>query len=203
MFIGLVCAQVGVAARLRRLSMRLPILLALTLVSLVARADAASQPEAATGPSAAQTARAKAQWQLSVSPTANDGTRSVLATLPADAPIPSGFSQVTPKLVLRYRSGQTVAYVACDTFLGDETVDAIATFGSEPPVAQKWTLSSDGRTAFVPGDALAFIRRLEKADAFSVRFSRPKHDPITISFTPTETNLVIKALLSAGVKYAR
>ena len=103
--------------------------------------------------------------------------------------------------MLRYRSGQTIAYVAFDTFLGDEAVDATVTFGSASAVHQKWPLSPDGRTAFVPGDALAFIRHLQKVDSFAIRIDRPKREPIVVSFSPMQTDLVIKALLAAGVKY--
>jgi hypothetical protein len=163
-----------------------------------ASAAAPASPEPST-PSAGPT-RSKTQWELSVS-ARDDGSRSVLASLPADAPIASGFSQVTPKLVLRYRAGQTVAYIVFDTFLGDEPVNASVTFGSAPAVHQKWPLSSDGRTAFVPGDALAFIRQLQKVDSLAIRIDRPKRAAIAVSFSPTQTDLVIKALLAAGVKY--
>lgn len=147
-------------------------------------------------------APSRSEWSLSVSAAAADGSRSVLATLPADAPIESGFAQVTPKLILRYRSGETVAYVACDKFLGDDAVTVVATFGAESPVKQTWQLSSDGRTAFVPGDALAFIRHLQKVASFSIRIEQPKGKAaVAVSFSPKQTDLVIKALLAAGVKY--
>lgn len=144
----------------------------------------------------------KPQWELSVTPENEAGTRSVAATLRADTPITSGFSQVTPTLVLRYGHGRILALVNFDSFLGSgETVAVTVTFGREPGVVQAWPLSADGRAAFAPGDALAFVQQLQKVESVSLRVAPAKREPFTVLFSPRQTDLVLKALLAAGVKY--
>lgn len=168
-------------------------------------AAAEPSPSSTTAPASQATGNATAdeapRWRLSVGTPGEDGTRPVTATLLADAPIASGFSQVTPKLVLRYRAGRTAAYVLFDTFLGEGELAAAVMFGQEPPEAQKWTISSDGRAAFIPGDALAFLERLKGAPSFAVRIAPRNGQPVRVSFTLHETELVLKALISAAVKY--
>ena len=176
------------------------------LVIASRRAVAADAPAPARPPAEASAAPAPAnavtepRWQITVSEAA-DGGKIVTATLPAVAPIASGFGQAIPKLVLRYRAGRTSAYVVFDTFLGQGELDAAVRFGREPAESQRWRISSDGRTAFVPGDALAFMDRLKTVDAFEVRVTPAKKTPVTASFAPHEMELVIKALISAAVKY--
>lgn len=176
-----------------------------TLLALPLGAAEGGAPAPATAGSTGTTAPAPAskegQWKLIVDRPAADGSTSVSALLRSDAPIPSGFSKVTPSLVLRYRLGRASAFVVFDTFLGNGTLDATVTFGTQPPEQQKWRISADGRTAFVPGDALAFIERLKGVGSFTIRIAPRPDRPLTVSFSPRETDLVVKALLSAGVKY--
>lgn len=160
----------------------------------------AGNPGAPSAPPASPAAK-ESQWRITVDAPATDGSKSVSATLLADAPIPSGFDKVTPKLVLRYRAGRTSAFVVFDTFLGSGLLDVVVGFGNQPAQEQKWRISADGRSAIISGDALAFIEHLKQVESFSVHFAPRKATPLTVSFTPLETELVIKALLSAGVKY--
>jgi hypothetical protein len=181
--------------------MRLIALLAtigLTLVS--SNATESSQSGVAPAQAAKADAKEKA-WQIKVGAAAEDGTRSVSATLRADAPITRGADRVTPRLVLRYRAGQAAAFVVFETYLGSGELPATLTFGAQSPEAQTWILSSDGQTAFVPGDAFAFIDRLKQVETFTVRVAPRKGDPVTVSFSPRETDLVLKALISATMKY--
>jgi len=140
------------------------------------------------------------KWQLSLE-TAADGIKTIVARLPADAPIPSGFDQVTPYLLIKYHAGRAVAYIVFDTFLGSGKLDAVATFGDESPERQTWRISADGRSAFVPGEALAFVERLKAGPSFTLRVAPRKKPPVTVTFTTTGIQLVMKALISAGVKY--
>ena len=134
--------------------------------------------------------------------TAADGSKTVVATLKADTAIASGFAEVIPTLVLRYRGGRTSAYILFDTFLGSgKGLDATVRFGHEPPQRQTWLLSNDSRAAFAPGDALAFMERLKRVDTFGIEIARPKADPISVRFTTKGAELVIKALIAAGLKY--
>ncbi len=136
-------------------------------------------------------------------PTA-DGGQSVLATLEADRPIKSGFGEVTPRLVLRYRGGRTLALVLFDTFLGSKAVPVQVRFAADaPPEAGQWRPSQDGRALLVPGDGLAFIRRLKEASLLEVTATPSRTDAVTAHFTPVEMDLVIKALLAAGISYTK
>ncbi len=188
--------------------MRLLLLLLLTALPLSASAPDGNPPsgQSATArapapDSPARTETKGSKWKFSLGAPAADGSKSILATLRADAPIASGFGQVTPRLVLRYHAGQTLAFVVFDTFLGSGELAAAVTFGGHPPEEQRWRISSDGMIAFIPGDALAFVERLKEVESFSVRIAPHKANPVTVSFTPLETELMIKALISAGVKY--
>ena len=81
-------------------------------------------------------------------------------------------------------------------------------------------LSNDGRSAIVPGEALAFVERLKSVSALAVQVSpktaakrtsesgegaspTPEAASVTAQFAIRDVDLVIKALISAGVKYGR
>ncbi len=140
------------------------------------------------------------RWQLTITSSPADGTKIITATLDADHPIPAGFGQTTPQLRLRYRQGRTSAYILFDTFLGSDEIDATVTFGREPAETQKWSISTDGRAAFVPGDALAFIGRLKRCDTLTVEVTPKNGKAVTAAFTVTHVDVVIAALISVGVK---
>ena len=156
-------------------------------------------PAASTAPK--PTPSKKPDWQVKVGAANADGSRSVSATLLADAPIASGFGEVTPKLVIRYRSGNFTVFVVFDTFLGEGELPIDVTFGHETTETQRWTVSSDGRAAFAPGEALAWIERLKHAESLSLSFTPPHRDRARVTFTPRDPEALLKALLSAGVKY--
>lgn len=170
----------------------------LTLFGVDSRADVStpkSPPTAATNPRGEG-----GKWQMSASTSPTDGAKIITARLDADGPIPSGFGKAIPVLVLRYKAGQITAYIAFDTYLGDTTTEATVTFGHESPETQKWEVSDDGRAAFVAGDALTFLQRLKHVDRLSISVTPHHASPVTATFTTTGVTLVIKALISAGVK---
>jgi hypothetical protein len=139
------------------------------------------------------------KWRLTVE-RGSDGSNVVTAKLAADTPIQSGFTRITPMLVLRYKAGRTSAYVAFDTYLGEGNTAATVGFGRQPPETQQWTISGAGRSAFVPGDALGFIQRLKAADTLTVRVTPYHASPVTTAFTVTGIDTVMKALFAAGIQ---
>ncbi len=171
------------------------------LVGVVALGAEPDRPRA-TPPSAQAPAAPMPKWQITVSKSPAGNSALVTATLPADAPIASGFGQVTPNLVLRYRAGRTSGYVLFDTFLGRGAVQVTLTIGTGEPETQTWRISSDGRAALIPGDTLAFIERLKQNGNLSVAVTPPKGTAVTAAFTTTGIERVVQALLSAGVKYS-
>lgn len=168
---------------------------------LVGAAALGAEP-GAPRPTPPSTPATNAKWQITVSKSPDDNSALVSATLLADAPIASGFGQVTPSLVLRYRAGRTSGYVLYDTFLGRGEVEVTVTIGAGEPETQKWRISGDGRAALIPGDTLAFIQRLKQGGNLSVRVTPPKGTAVTAAFTTTGIERVVQALLSAGVKYS-
>jgi hypothetical protein len=165
----------------------------------VPSAGAADTGTAAPAP--AKPAPKPGEWQVLVGGARVDGKRSISAVLSADAPIPGSFGPVTPQLVLRYRGGQPAAYVGFGTYVGEGELDAEVTFGEQPAERQKWTIAEDGQSAFVAGETFDFFERLKKVPKLSVRISRPRKEPVTVTFTLRETEAVLKALISTGVKY--
>lgn len=152
--------------------------------------------------SAERRAGAETAWRFATT-TGPNGAVAVTAALPSRNRIKSGFADVTPELVLRYRAGRVIAYVWFDTYLGEGSADVEIRFGSEAPVKQVWRLISDGQAALYPDEALALLERMKTVDDFSVALVRRNGERVVASFTPTEVDQVFKALLSAGVSYAR
>lgn len=142
------------------------------------------------------------KWQLTLNVSPQDGSKAITARLAADEAIPSGFDKVTPELVILYRSGQMTAYVLFDTFLGHDKLDATVKFGAQPPEKQRWTISADERSLYPPGEAFAFVERLKTADHLAVTVAPHRNAPVTAQFTLAGIQVVMKALISAGVKYA-
>jgi hypothetical protein len=183
--------------------MRWPVFLAIIVFPLFTDAVRATggADSGAVAPAPAKPAAKAGEWQVTVGAASAEGRRTIAATLRADAPIPGSFGPVTPKLVLRYRGGQPAAYVGFETYVGEGELDAEVTFGEQPAERQKWTIAADGQTAFVAGEAFDFFERLKTVPKLSVRIALPRKNPVTVTFTLRETEAVLKALISAGVKY--
>ncbi|HVU35584.1 MAG TPA: hypothetical protein VHE61_19245, partial [Opitutaceae bacterium] len=196
---GLACGRIWGLKTLVLMRLRSALLMFASCVSMTAANPPAANADA--GPAATATRRdvPTGKWSISAATHAADGSTTVSARLAADAPTASGFGNVVPQLVVRFKSGRVSAYILFDTYLGEGETAAKLTFGAGEPEIQRWPISDDGRAAFVAGDALAFVDRLKRVKTFSIEVT-PRHaKPVTVRFTPTGIEAVMKALFAGAV----
>lgn len=91
----------------------------------------------------------------------------------------------TPSLIIRCKRGELDAYVAPDEYLGDGNNRVTIRFGSEPPVQQRWSESSNHTALFHPGGRTAveaFVRKLAQYDRVAMQVTPYQKAPMAMVF---------------------
>lgn len=148
-------------------------------------------------PGSQATTSVAGKWSVSREVSPVDDSVTVTAHLQADSPAPSRRGRDGPAMILRYKEGKVDAYVVFDTFLGSESTTATVRFGKDPAVEQRWWISTDHKAAFVMGDALEFMRKLEQSDTFLIRVTPYSESPVTVSFSTAGVSKVVEAIVAA------
>lgn len=91
----------------------------------------------------------------------------------------------TPSLIIRCIRGKLEAYVSPDKYLGDRNTLVILRFGSEAPIAESWSESSDNTALFHPGrdpEIAAFVRKLSLYERLVIQVSPYNEAPMAMEF---------------------
>jgi type VI secretion system protein VasI len=138
------------------------------------------------------------RWVLSQETNA-DGVRFVVVSLDA-TPDPNDQFGVRISLVARCSGGVTEAFVNWSYGLrfGNETQPVTLKIGAAKSARQIWALSVDGRSTFLPGSAVAFLKKLASTDKLTVQTKPRNNDtPLTANFDLTGMSEALKPLASA------
>jgi len=140
----------------------------------------------------ATTVAGSGKWHVSNLKNPLDDTRTVALTLGAT----TGESRFGDPvvLVIRCQSGQVNAYINWNSYLGLEQTPVVARLGTGEAKTQRWSLSTDKKATFYPGDAAAFLDQLLAADRFVAQTTPYNESPITAVFELTGLSAAVKPL---------
>jgi TonB family protein len=91
----------------------------------------------------------------------------------------------TPVLLIRCKRGELDVYVAPDEYLGDGNDEVTLRFGTDAPVEEHWTESSDHTALFHPGERPeieAFVRHLARYDRVAFQVEPYEKAPMVMVF---------------------
>ena len=91
-------------------------------------------------------------WKVRVDKNPVDDSRTViLATLDGDS---KAF------LILRCKQSETEVFINWNDYLGSDSIAVLTRFGDAQAKTKKWSISTDKKATFYPGDDKEFIREL-------------------------------------------
>ncbi len=122
------------------------------------------------------------KWRLRTDTSPMDDSKSFYLSLDAEAPVGTGFREGTPMMIIRFREGDFECYITYPLFLGSDSTDVTVRIGRQQPVTRKWSISTDRKAIFAPGDARQFVRSLMNAESLVVRLTPYGESPATTSF---------------------
>ncbi|HEV8264900.1 MAG TPA: type VI secretion system-associated protein TagO [Gemmatimonadales bacterium] len=97
-----------------------------------------------------------------------------------------GANQIdTPTLIIRCTRGELDAYVAPDQYLGSDNNEVVIRFGTEEPVRQRWSTSSNHTALFYPGGRSKveeFVRKLAQYERVAIQVTPYSKSPMAMVF---------------------
>lgn len=127
-------------------------------------------------------------WKAESQKSTMTNNTNVTLTLPAsDRFLNRDHMQITPTLVLNCLDGQPNAYVNWNTAIGivehGEDYVVNTRLGAEPVVAERWAISNDRTSTFIPKPVDFFKKILNQNVAYMVKvWPPPPYDIITTTF---------------------
>jgi len=131
-------------------------------------------------------------WHVSTQKNPLDDTRTVVLSLSAT----TGQSRLGDAvwLVVRCQSGKINAFINWSSYLGLEQTPVTTRLGTGEAKTQRWSLSTDNKATFYPGDAAAFLDQLLSSDRFVAQTTPYAESPITAVFDLAGLSAVVKPL---------
>lgn len=96
-------------------------------------------------------------------------------------------------LIIRCRSNETELLIDWSDYLGSEAY-VLTRVGKDKAVNKKWSLSSDKKATFYPGDPIPFIKSLMEVDKFVAQITPYSESPMTVIFDVMGLKEAIKPL---------
>lgn len=122
------------------------------------------------------------KWEVVDQTNPIDDTRTVVLLLGADQGKPHLGEAIS--LIVRCQSNQTNLYIDWEDYLGSEA-EVISRIGNQKAQAQLWTLSTDAKATFYPGNPIDFINTLMQYDSFVAQVTPFSESPVTAVFDTT------------------
>lgn len=119
------------------------------------------------------------KWEVVDQTNPIDDTRTVVLLLGADQGKPHLGEAIS--LIIRCQSNQTNLYIDWEDYLGSEA-EVISRIGNQKAQAQLWTLSTDAKATFYPGNPIDFINTLMQFDSFVAQVTPFSESPVTAVF---------------------
>jgi hypothetical protein len=107
---------------------------------------------------------------------------------------------VIPRLYLRCHDSVIESYINVGVYLGADNVDVIMRIDDVKPSKERWGLSTDGESAFIPGDGVNLARAISISKEIAVRFLPSNVPPIEVSFDIQGGDSVAAAIHAACEK---
>ena len=141
---------------------------------------------------AAATVTGSGGWQVSTQKNPLDDTRTVFLSLSAT----TGQSRFGDAvwLVVRCQSGKINAFINWNSYLGLKDTPVTTRLGTGEVKTRDWSLSTDHKATFYPGDDAAFLEQLLTSDRFVAQTTPYAESPITAVFELAGLSAAVKPL---------
>ena len=123
------------------------------------------------------------KWGVSEKINPVDDSKTILFILKADEG--EGIYGNPVYLILRYKSGETVAYINWNSYLGSE-VFVLTRLGNKDATKNQWYSSNDSKASFYPWNNIIFIQALMSVDRLVAQVT-PYHSIIFVWIRNNET----------------
>lgn len=137
-----------------------------------------------------------AGWEVVARDDPMDDSRTVTIAKVAE----SGVNRMgdSPAMLVRCRSGRTELFIDWGDYLGNGS--AVVTFrvGEDDPEREPWTISTDSRASFMPGEVREYVLgKLLNAERFVARVTPYSESPVTAIFALDGFSTAITPVLEA------
>lgn len=124
-------------------------------------------------------------WRLDTSTSPIDGSTTYILQRDAEDKAGTGFFASTPTLIIRHKEGRLDFYITFRQYLGSDGTLVTSRLDSSPADESEWSISTDGKAIFCPGNIYETIEQLMANDKLVIRLTPYGESPITATFNLT------------------
>lgn len=139
----------------------------------------------------------KGKWNVTIDRSPIDDSQQVILTLDAETTVQGNFNSYTPTLVLRCSENKTEAYIVWGIYLGVGKTRVLTRLDQDRARTRNWSLSTDNKATFAPGNNVYFIKKLMKHRKLLVQTVPYGANPVMTTFQLDGLNEAIKPLRKA------
>lgn len=137
-------------------------------------------------------------WRVSTETSPIDDSTNVHLALDSTNSITGRFgSNAQPRLYIRCKEKTTEVFVVWDVYLGIDETDILHRLDDRPARTLEWSISTDYKAAFYPGNDISFARELQKHDKLLLRVTPYGESPVTATFELAGLENAIESLKQA------
>jgi type VI secretion system protein VasI len=122
-------------------------------------------------------------WSVNAETSPIDDSTNVDLSLASTSTIDGQFgSAAQPYLYVRCKERKTEVFVVWDVYLGIGETDVLNRLDDSPARTLEWSISTDYKATFYPGNDIAFARELQKHERLLLRVTPYGEKPVTATF---------------------
>jgi type VI secretion system protein VasI len=128
------------------------------------------------------------KWEVDIKTNPVDDSRTVILILKEE--------DQKAGLILRCQQGKPEVYIGWLNYLGSDEPSVLTRVGDQPAETRRWSLSTDKRATFYPGDDGKLMLELEGVDRFVAQVTPYSESPVTAVFDVRGLSKAIEPLAS-------
>jgi type VI secretion system protein VasI len=129
-----------------------------------------------------ETVSGSGKWVGRIETSPIDDSKNAFLTLIAETPVRKRYETTTPMLSLRCKERKLEAYITFNFFLGSESTRVLTRLDKKPSRNASWSISTDHKGVFAPGNIAVFVKELIKADTLLVELTPYSESPVMTTF---------------------
>lgn len=137
------------------------------------------------------------KWQVSVEKSPIDDSTNVYMRVQAEAPVGTGYKRAHPSLFIRCMENNTSSFINWGMFLGTDETRVLTRLDSNAAAERNWSISTDRKAVFRPGDNVAWAQELMRYKKLLVQVTPYGESPVMATFDLTGLSEAIKPLREA------
>ena len=133
-------------------------------------------------------------WVTNVSKSKIDDSETVVLDLTSPDAITVHLDATFPRLILRCAQGEASVFINWDAYLGLNETSVLTRLDKEPAQTSTWSLSTDNKSTFAPGNGADFIKDLLSHKVLVAQVTPYDESPVTVSFPLEGLDNAVKPL---------